>query len=86
MESWERCSISFLQSGGFVVSAKVPQVKQPTLVIWGADDKILPIENAYRFQETLPQSELTVIEECGHVPHIEKPEETVREIIRFLEK
>ena len=85
--SWERASISFLKSGGFVVSDKVPRVTQPTLVLWGRNDEILEPSTADKFLEQLPNCRgLRWIEDCGHVPHLEKPAEAAREILAFLEQ
>ena len=83
---WERASISFLKSGGFVVSRNVPRMKQPTLVLWGRDDKILNLENAYKFDEQLQDGQIQVIPECGHVPHVEKSDVTAELIMKFLSR
>ena len=83
--SWERASVSFLKSGGFVVSDKVPRVTQPTLVLWGRNDEILEPSTADKFREQLQDCRgLRWIEDCGHVPHLEKPAEAAREILAFL--
>ena len=82
--SWERASINFLKSGGFVISDKVPRVSQDTLVVWGRDDRVLEPSTAARFKSTLPKCTLTWIEECGHVPHLEKPVDTTKSIVEFL--
>jgi len=83
--SWEKASVNFLKSGGFIVSDKVPLVKQDTLVVWGRDDKILEANTPDLFKETLPNlKELYYIDECGHVPHLEKPIETRNKILEFL--
>lgn len=83
---WERASLSFLKSGGFVVSKNVARMKQPTLVLWGEQDNILNIENAYKFDEQLQDGQIQVISECGHVPHVEKSEETAALILKFLNR
>ena len=59
-------------------------MKQKCLVLWGRNDEILEPSFALRFQSTLPDNELIWIEDCGHVPHLEKPLETAEEILRFL--
>lgn len=82
-DTWERASISFVKSGGFVVSDKVSKVQQKTLVIWGNDDKILDISNAMKFKQILPTSDVKVLNSCGHVPHLEKPLETAELIKAF---
>lgn len=83
-DSWEDASVSFLRSGGFVVSNKVASVTQDTLVLWGRNDAILEPSTADKFVETLPRCRLEWIEECGHVPHLEQPAETAALILGFI--
>ena len=74
-----------MQSGGFSPSSKVSKVNAPALVLWGRQDGILDgTEFANKFVEELPDAELKWIEECGHVPHLEQPEETASTIVSFL--
>ncbi len=82
--SWERASVSFLKSGGFVVSDKVPLVRQESLVLWGRNDEILEPSTADKFQEQLPNGRVQWIEDCGHVPHLEKAQESANQIKAFL--
>lgn len=86
VETWEDASVDFLLSGGFVVSNKVAAVEQPTLVIWGRDDRILEPSTAELFQASLPRSQLYWVEACGHVPHLEKPREAADAVLGFLSK
>eukprot|EP01038_Epipyxis_sp_PR26KG_P014647 gene14647-19678_t len=86
MDTWEKSGISFLLSGGFTVSEKVPKVIQDCLVLWGRNDEILSAEYATRFENTLQKCELVWVEECGHVPHLEKPELTANVIKKFIMK
>lgn len=85
MPEWERASIDFLLSGGFVTSSNVAKLDKPTLVVWGSQDKILDVKYAYQFQKLLPDNELALIEQCGHVPHLEKADETTDIIMKFLQ-
>ena len=68
--TWQRASVDFLQSGGFVTSPLVSRVKQPTLVIWGANDKILEPDTIQKFKNALPSNQVRVLDNCGHVPHL----------------
>lgn len=82
---WEDAQLDFIKSGGFYPSQKVRKVTQPTLVLWGREDGILDGETeTKKFMRELPDAELRWIEECGHVPHIEKAEETASLIHEFL--
>jgi pimeloyl-ACP methyl ester carboxylesterase len=58
----------------------------PVSLIWGRNDKITPPEVALEFNEFLPDSELHWIDQCGHAPMMERPEEFNRLLAGFLEK
>ncbi|MER3630821.1 MAG: hypothetical protein C4325_00495 [Blastocatellia bacterium] len=58
-------------------------LNQPTLIIWGEDDRIIPIENGYRLHNKLLRSRMVVIRDCGHVPMEEKPEVFVSVVLDF---
>jgi len=78
-DGWSDALVSFMQSGGFSPSQKVPTIQAPSLVLWGRQDGILDgSEFAPKFLEALPNARLQWIEECGHVPHLEQPDVTVR--------
>ena len=47
----------------------------PVCLIWGKNDQITPPEVAEEFHKLLPNSELFWIDECGHAPMMEKPQE-----------
>lgn len=83
-DGWSDALVSFMLSGGFSPSAKVATIECPSLVLWGRQDKILEIDFAQKFIDTLPNAELKWIEDCGHVPHLEKSETTAEEIANFL--
>src|SRR5262249_3153319 len=51
------------------------EVNVPALVLWGADDQIVPLECGRRFAEALPNAELQVLDGCGHAVEIERPDE-----------
>jgi len=57
----------------------------PTLVVWGAVDRIIPVSHAYRVQEALPHSRLVVFPGVGHFPHAEVPERFVLALVDFID-
>mmetsp|Transcript_28027 Transcript_28027/g.39602 ORF Transcript_28027/g.39602 Transcript_28027/m.39602 type:complete len:384 (+) Transcript_28027:199-1350(+) len=84
-DGWNDALVGFMQSGGFSPSKKVPTIQAPALVLWGRQDGILDGEEfANKFVQTLPNAKLQWIEECGHVPHLEQPENTAEVILEFL--
>lgn len=58
----------------------------PTLVIWGKNDNVLPVEHAYKAAEILPNVTLHTLDKCGHMPQIECAKELNKLAIEFLAK
>lgn len=61
-------------------------IKQPTLLIWGANDAVTPPFVAQEFNKLLPNSELHFIDKCGHAPMMEQPDEFNVILYKFLKK
>lgn len=61
------------------------QIEQPTLVLWGAEDAWIPVEHAYRFRDNMPHATLTIYPKVGHIPMEEIPEQSLVEVMDFLE-
>lgn len=59
-------------------------VGQPTLVVWGADDELLPLRWGEQAAAEMPHARLVVLERCGHIPMEERPEEFVAAVVPFL--
>ena len=57
---------------------------QPTLILWGAEDDLIPLENARRFHQAIKNSQLKIFDHLGHVPHEEDPDTTVTVAKNFL--
>ena len=60
-------------------------INQPTLIIWGEDDKVIPVSDGHKLHDSILHSRLVVFKDCGHVPPEEKSElfaELVTEFVR----
>jgi len=62
----------------------IKSLKLPTLIVWGAKDRLIPLENAQRFATDIQGSRLVVFDNLGHVPHEEDAQETVKALKVFL--
>ena len=62
------------------------QIKQPTLLIWGNNDTITPPFVGKEFQRLIPNSELHLIDKCGHAPMMEVQDEFNAILYKFLKK
>lgn len=60
------------------------RVQSPTLIIWGANDDLIPVSHGRWIHQQIKGSELVIFPECGHVPQIEKPREFVQTVTEFL--
>ncbi len=62
----------------------LPRVEAPTLVVWGENDRIVPVSTGGRIVEAMPNARLDVIAGAGHLPHIENPQEVIPLLQRHL--
>jgi len=60
------------------------RIDVPTLLVWGANDRLFPKDYAFAWQRLVPGSKVAIIPECGHVPHVEKPRVFVSELQSFI--
>ena len=60
------------------------RIDVPTLILWGDDDKVIPPPYGPAFAALIPQSRLELIRNCGHLAHLERKDEFVGHITRFI--
>lgn len=60
----------------YVFQEELKKVQAPTLILWGREDRVIAVENAAIFKRLIPGSRTVVIDEVGHAPMIEIPEES----------
>ncbi|MBM3238514.1 alpha/beta fold hydrolase [Candidatus Poribacteria bacterium] len=63
---------------------KLPQLQVPTLIVWGKEDKVISVSQAYAAFKKIPKAQLHIFEKCGHAPQVEKAEEFNRVVSEFL--
>ncbi len=81
---WKQALIKFTKSGGFPsFASRLSQLNLSTLVIWGEEDRILGTKDAERFRKGISDSQLVWVPSCGHVPHLECPDQTRQAIEVF---
>ena len=65
-------------------TARIPEIDLPTLLLWGEQDRVVPLHVAERLLADLPQARLEIMKNCGHVPPEELPKESLEIVLRFL--
>ena len=66
------------------ITSQYKTISVPTLIIWGLDDEVIPVKIGLMLHQEIPRSRLELINDCGHVPQEEQPEETMRYISAFF--
>jgi pimeloyl-ACP methyl ester carboxylesterase len=66
------------------LEGRLRRVTAPTLVLWGAEDGVVPRAYGERYRDRIQGARLEVIEQCGHLPAIERPGDFAAAVLRFL--
>jgi len=65
---------------------RVGRMDKPVLLFWGRKDPTVPFKHSDMLRKAMPNVEFHAIENCGHIPHYEKPEEVNPILLEFLRK
>jgi pimeloyl-ACP methyl ester carboxylesterase len=66
------------------LSKRLYRLRAPTLLVWGREDRLIPLVYAERWQQLVPGAKLAIVDAAGHMVPYEQPEKTAGEIERFL--
>ncbi len=90
LEMWDICrEMSFrIAWKPYMYSQTLPHlldaVKVPALVVWGDEDKVVPLSAGKRYVEALPSARLEVVRGCGHCVDMEQPEALAKLVTNFI--
>ena len=73
-----------MKTGNDLVGGKLRDLQAPLLIVWGREDRLIPLSCGEEMHRELPGSVLAVIDGCGHLAPIERPARVVSEIVNFL--
>jgi len=62
----------------------LPRVTNAALIVWGREDRIVPVECGAQYARLLPDATLRVLERCGHLPPVEQPDAFAGLVLDFL--
>ena len=71
-------------SGEDVLDGRLGAIHKPTLIVWGREDKLIPLNFAERFHKEITGSRLEVIDDCGHMPHVECADKFNHALLKFF--
>jgi pimeloyl-ACP methyl ester carboxylesterase len=73
------------QAGQFPVEPDLERINARTLIIWGAEDAVIPLTAGRKMNSLIRNSKLVVFEKCGHLPQEEMPQRVLLEVATFME-
>ena len=68
----------------YLLEEELGNFQTPVDLVWGASDRLVPLDYAKKLQSQLPHCTFTVIERCGHAPQFERPRELTQVLLRIL--
>lgn len=64
---------------------KLATIKVPVMIMWGAEDKLIPVSSAKWFADAIPDAKLVIYPKVGHIPMEEVPEQSAADVKRWLD-
>jgi pimeloyl-ACP methyl ester carboxylesterase len=72
------------QAGQFPVDSELGRINVDTLILWGAQDALIPVAAGHKLNALIKRSKLVTFDNCGHLPQEEMPVQTIDEMTRFI--
>lgn len=73
-------------TGTDLLDGKLEAIAAPVFIVWGKEDRLIPLSCAEEMHREMPQSVLAIIDGCGHLAPVECGDRVLPEILRFLEE
>lgn len=81
-----RTILMSLNPGAIAASKELlAHITAPTLILWGADDRLIDVASAHKFAEAIPHAKLIIYPHVGHLAQVDAPERSARDAAAFLE-
>ncbi|HEV7680786.1 MAG TPA: alpha/beta hydrolase [Pyrinomonadaceae bacterium] len=68
----------------FPVEPNLGKINVPTLILWGAQDQLIPLAAGRKLNSLIKDSSLVIFDNCGHLPQEEMPARTIDEVTKFI--
>jgi pimeloyl-ACP methyl ester carboxylesterase len=68
------------------ITERLGNIKAPTLILWGEEDRVIPVDHAREFHARIPGSRLIVYPMTGHIPQEELPDQSASDVREFLSR
>jgi len=75
-----------LEADFLALESKLGMIKAPTLIVWGDSDRVIHVSSVPVFEKKIKNARSVILKECGHLPMLEKPQETADAYMNFLKE
>ncbi|OYY91492.1 MAG: alpha/beta hydrolase [Sphingomonas sp. 28-66-16] len=75
----------FSTAPDYATAEKLARIRTPTLILWGQEDRLIPVSSAHWLHDRLPGSQLIIYPGTGHVPMEERADQSAADVYRFIE-
>jgi pimeloyl-ACP methyl ester carboxylesterase len=79
-------AIATMLTGRDATDALLPQLKMPILIVWGAEDRLLPLSLGEKMHQLVPQSKLEVFPGCGHLAPVQCASQIGPQVVAFVKE
>ncbi len=69
---------------GYDTRSRLAEIEIPTLIVWGREDRLVPLEAAYAYRRRIPHASLEILDRTGHLAMLERPQEFNGLLDKFL--
>ena len=83
-EGNRQATLDIFKQRKYASAEKIKSISTPTLIIWGEEDQLIDVNNAYLFKKDIQGSELVIIPKTGHVPMEENPSSFLKALNKFI--
>jgi pimeloyl-ACP methyl ester carboxylesterase len=70
----------------YPIRERLPEIACPTLIVWGEEDRVIPVRDAGVFEQLIPDSHKVIFEDTGHMPMVERPADFNALLEEFLSR
>jgi len=81
-----RRSLDAMMAGHDITDAQLPTLRMPVLIVWGSADRMFPVTQAEKMHRLIPQSQLDVIDGCGHLAPAQCADKMGPKVEEFLKR
>ena len=75
---------AFVNLTGYDIRDRLTEIEDPTLIVWGRNDRVVPVPAAFAYKKRIPNARLEIFDSTGHVPQLERPVRFNRLLDEFL--